>query len=261
MGGVTGLDLESIDFADLTTTVAGSARGAVLIWPVGAVEAHGPHLPLGTDGRLGGEMARRAVLRLRGAGKAAYRLPALDFSVAGYAASFAGTVGLSRGTATALVSEVLASLAGQGFRSLAIATAHLDPGHLASLHEAVQRVQAEAGVTVAFPDITRRRLAERLGDEFKSGACHAGRFETSMVLAIAPALVDDARRRVLPPFAVSLSEGIRAGKRTFEELGGDQAYFGDPAAATAAEGERLLDELATILVETIEAAGATSSSP
>jgi acyl-CoA synthetase (AMP-forming)/AMP-acid ligase II len=104
------------------------------------------------------------------------------------------------------------------------------------------------------------RLAGRLGDEFESGACHAGRFESSMILAIAPGLVDEARRRALPPLPVSLSEGIRAGKRTFEELGGLDAYFGDPAAATAAEGEILLDELAAILIEAIAAIAAATSS-
>lgn len=250
---------EPLDFADLSTPGAARAReaDAVLVWPIGAVEAHGPHLPLGTDILLGAEMARRAILRLRADGTPAYRLPSLPYSVAGYAASFAGTIGLTPATAAATVADVLVSLAQGGFRRLSLATAHLDPGHLGALHEAVARAKAEAGVEVAFPDITRRRLAERLGEEFGSGACHAGRFESSMVLAIAPGLVDEVRRRGLPPLPVSLSEGIRAGKRTFEELGGLDAYFGDPAAATAAEGEHLLDELATILVEAI--AGVTSS--
>jgi len=250
---------EPLDFADLPSPGAARARdaGCVLVWPIGAVEAHGPHLPLGTDTLLGAEMARRAILRLRAAGTAAYRLPPLAQSVAGYAASFAGTIGVSAATATALVADVFGSLARAGFGRLAIATAHLDPGHLGALRDAVARVKDETGVEPVFPDITRRRLAERLGDEFRSGACHAGRFETSMILAIAPGLVDEARRRALPPLHVSLSEGIRAGKRTFEEMGGREAYFGDPAAATAAEGESLLEELATILVEAI--GGATSS--
>lgn len=244
-----------LDFADLPTGGAARARdaGAVLVLPIGAVEAHGPHLPLGTDTLLGAEMARRAIVRLRAGGTAAFRLPALSYSVAEYAASFAGTITLSSATATAVVTDLLVSLARSGFRRLAIATAHLDPGHLSSLREAVARVRDESGVTVAFPDVTRRRLAERLGDEFKSGACHAGRFESSMVMAIAPALVDDAARRALAPLPVSLSDGIRAGKKTFEELGGHDAYFGDPAAATVGEGHGLLDELAAILVEEIAA--------
>ena len=250
---------EPLDFADLTTVSAERARavGAVLVLPIGAVEAHGPHLPLGTDTMLSAEMARRAVVRLRAAGSAAYRLPSLPYSVAGYASSFAGTISLTAEAATGVVAGVGASLVQAGFVRLAIATAHLDPDHLSSVRAAVERIRDEHAVDVAFADITRRRLAERLGEEFRSGACHAGRFESSMVLAIAPALVDDVTRRALPPLSVSLSDGIRAGKRTFVELGGVDAYFGDPAAATADEGEVLLDELAAILVEAVS--GATSS--
>jgi len=50
-----------------------------------------------------------------------------------------------------------------------------------------------------------------------------------------------------------LSQAIKAGKRTFDSAGGPRAYFGDPAAATADEGARLIDALGAILEEAVNA--------
>jgi creatinine amidohydrolase len=92
------------------------------------------------------------------------------------------------------------------------------------------------GVVVTFPDITRKPWAVRLTAEFKSGACHAGQFETSIVMAERPDLVRESIRVTLDPNPTSLSQAIREGKKTFEEAGGPSAYFGFPRGASAAEG-------------------------
>jgi creatinine amidohydrolase len=68
------------------------------------------------------------------------------------------------------------------------------------------------------------------------------------VLAAAPVLVDDGARAGLPPVAISLSEQLQAGVGTFAAMGMDQAYAGDPAAASADEGDQLLDRLADMIV-------------
>jgi len=102
---------------------------------------------------------------------------------------------------------------------------------------------------VAFPNLTARPWAVRLGDEFRSGACHAGQFETSVVLAERPELVRDAIRAGLPPNPPSLSRAIRDGKRSFEEAGGARAYFGFPSQATAEEGRATIEVLGAILDE------------
>jgi creatinine amidohydrolase len=90
-----------------------------------------------------------------------------------------------------------------------------------------------------------------LGEEFKSGACHAGQFESSIVLREHPSGVRDKIRRTLPANPQSLSEAIKSGKRTFEEAGGPRAYFGNPAAASAEEGSALVDALGGILEEAV----------
>jgi creatinine amidohydrolase len=145
------------------------------------------------------------------------------------------------------------SLAFHGFRTLALANAHLDPAHLEALHGAVSDLLAE-GTLAVFPDLTRKPWALRLGDEFRSGACHAGRFESSVVMAARPHAVRDAARRELPANEASLAVAIREGKRTFEEAGGPRAYFGDPAAASAEEGRATIAALGAILCEAVLAA-------
>src|SRR6267142_1680008 len=219
----------------------------IVVLPVGAIEAHGPHLPLDTDVVIATAMARAGAKRLGARDKVVLILPALAYTAASFGAAFHGTFSISGVTVTALVVDLARSLSDQGFQMLAIANAHLDPEHLTALNEAVTLARADRLLPVIFPDLTRKPWASRLGDEFKGGACHAGQFETSIVLNEKADAVRDKIRQSLTPNPQSLSEAIKAGKRTFEEAGGPRAYFGDPAAATASEGARLIDALGAIL--------------
>jgi len=169
-------------------------------------------------------------------------------------------------TLAALVGDIAGSLDRQGIRVLVLANAHLDPSHVSVLREAAQGGSGRGGTSsgraqVIFPDVTRRRWAERLTEEFRSGACHAGRYESSIVLAEAPERVRDQVRMGLEPVPHSLSRAIREGKRTFQEVGGPRAYFGAPAEASAQEGRRTVQLLGRILEEaTWEALGEASAS-
>jgi creatinine amidohydrolase len=225
---------------------------AVAILPVGALEAHGPHLPLSTDVIIAGAMAGACAEALSAEGRHVVVLPPLWATHAGFATAFPGTVSVSGAVVTTLVREVAAALAAQGFGALAVANAHLDPAHLASLREAC--ADAPAGIRVAFVDLTRRAAAERLTGEFRTGACHAGRFEGSIVLAEAAPLVRTDVAAALEPVPSSLSKAIRAGARTFAEAGGPRAYFGWPAEATPEEGRESVRVLGELLAEAVRAA-------
>ena len=239
----------------MTWEEARDAAGArsVAILPAGAVEAHGPHLPLETDVVIAEAMARAGAERLRERGYRVVLLPALAYTAAPFAGGFAGTLSVRPETVTATVVDIARSLARHGFGALAIANAHLDPAHLASLDEAVRGIRGELGLPVAFPNLATKPWALRLGEEFRSGACHAGRFETSIVLAERPELVREAAMTALPANPASLSRAIRDGKTTFEEAGGHRAYFGFPAQATADEGRATVRTLGEILDEAIRA--------
>jgi creatinine amidohydrolase len=223
----------------------------VAILPTGATEAHGPHLPMDTDVTIAEAMAESGGRRLVERGLSVLLLPALAYTPAEFAAEFPGTVSIRRETASALVRDIAASLDADGFRTLAIANAHFDPGHLAALYSAIDGIRESGGPAVAFPDVTRRPWGSRLTEEFRSGACHAGRYEGSIVLARTPEKVDEDIMKTLPPHPVSLSRAIADGKAGFREAGGDRAYFGAPAEATSAEGAATIDVLGRILEEAV----------
>ena len=228
--------------------------------PVGAVEAHGPHLPLVTDVVIARAAAAAALPGLRRRGYHPFLLPPLAYTAAPFAAGFPGTISVRPATFAALLADVAASLERQGARALVVVNAHLDPAHLAAIRQGVlahashgtrDSGSRDGAMPVIHPDLTERRWASRLTDEFKSGACHAGRYETSVVMAAAPGLVRDSLRRGLPGNPASLSAAIRAGKSTFEDAGVGEAYCGDPAAATREEGEATVRTLGRIVVDAV----------
>ncbi len=220
------------------------------ILPCGATEAHGPHLPLNTDVIISEGMARRAAALLSELDIQAYVLPPLSYAPAEFAAEFSGTITIGASTFKALLIDIARNLKAQGFACLAIANSHFDPANVAALREAVDEVRA-SGVPVAFPDFTRRELAQTLTEEFSSGACHAGRFETSLVIADRPDLVDEDARRSLAANPASLVAAIKRSARTFAEAGGPNAYFGDPCSATGAEGEHTFGIMSSMLAAAV----------
>ena len=224
---------------------------AVPILPVGAVEAHGPHLPLDTDVVIAEAMARAGADQLARRGWFGLLLPPLPYTAAPFAAAFPGTVSLGGASVTALVVDLARAFTRQGFPVLAIANAHLDPTHLASLAAAVSAAQNEKLLRVVCPDLSRKPWATRLTEEFKSGACHAGRFETSIVMAARPDLVRESVRKSLPANPASLSDAIRTGTQTFEAAGGPRGYFGFPADASAEEGRQTIETLGSILADAV----------
>ncbi|MGH7724001.1 MAG: creatininase family protein [Candidatus Eiseniibacteriota bacterium] len=227
---------------------------AVAVLPVGAIEAHGPHLPLATDGLIAEAMARAGALRLTSHGLEVVLLPVLPFATAPFAAAFPGTLSIRAQTVTALVLDLARELTRQGFAALAVASAHLDPAHRESLGAASKAAEEEGLLPVVWPDLARKPWALMLTPEFQSGACHAGRFEGSVVLAVRPEWVREEVRVVLPPNERSLSKAIRDGARTFEEAGGPRAYFGTPGDATAEEGRATIETLGAILADAVRAA-------
>ena len=244
---------------ELTFAEAAALKTAqpIVLVPIGSTEAHGPHLPLATDAILSEELALRAAAALEAAGFSTVIAPTLSYAITNYAAEFAGTISLSSTAATALVEEVAASLIEQGFRRVCLVNSHLEPAHVASLKEACARVQARTGLGVVFPDQLEKRWARTLTEEFKRGACHAGRYETSLMLAARPELVRDDIRQTLMVKPIDLARAMREGKRTFGEAGAPDAYFGDPAAASVEEGNDIYARLVTMIVETVrEATGA-----
>jgi creatinine amidohydrolase len=210
-------------------------EGAVHLLPLGATEPHGPHAPLATDTLISVGICRRAAERLRGELDVLV-LPPVPYGVTRYGADFPGAVSISEETLRSLVTEICS-----GFERVVLVNSHLEPEQVWTLRE----------LGLPLLDVTRRANAERLTDEFRAGSGHAGRYETSLVLADHPELVDQARMRTLEAKMIDMPTAIRDGQRSFVAMGMNQAYAGAPAAATAEEGEQTFEALADMLVELI----------
>ncbi len=231
-----------------------SAGRAVAIVPVGSVEPHGPHLPLDTDTTISVTCAMRAADRLESAppGRAlvtAVVAPSVPYGVTDYAAGFAGAIGVPAGALTAMLAAIAKSLLATGFAHVCFVNNHLEPAHDAAVRAAIDGLP-RGTASVACP--LTRRWGHTLSDEFKRGDCHAGRYETSLVIAagvhVRPSFGE------LPTLGLSLSDAIRSGKSTFAEIGMERAYTGAPREATLAEGEELYEKLVTMVLTEIEEA-------
>jgi len=239
---------------DLTWPEAREALApeTVVLLPIGAIEAHGPHLPLDTDVIIAEEAARRAAVRLERRGDRALLAPTVSYGVSEVGACFPGTVPVPPEVIAGQVARILVELARWGPRRLAVVNAHLEPAHVAAVRTGVERAVSVSGAAIAFPDKREPRWAAGLSEEFRRGARHAGGYETSLVLAADPAAVRTYLLPDLAPVWVDLPAKLRAGARTFAEAGGVDGYFGNPAAASAEEGERLFDALAAMIVAALD---------
>ena len=228
-----------------------SAERLIAILPLGAIEAHGPHLPLGTDVVIADAMARAGAERLAARGFEVVLLPVMTMAAAPFASAFAGTIDVAPAATAATVEGIVRSLARHGVKAVVLANGHHDPAHVRALRDAVSHMDSERPVLIVFPDLTRRRWASRLTEEFQSGACHAGRYETSIVMAADPSLVDGRVLPTLEPNNRSLITAMHEGNMTFEAAGGPRAYFGAPAEASAAEGHEIIDRLGAIIEDAV----------
>lgn len=225
-------------------------EGTVAILPVGSTEPHGPHLPLDTDVTIAVAQTRRAAEVLEQAGVRCVVLPPLAYGLTHFTQGFEGRVTIQPGTLWSLLEDIVQSLEEQNVRRVVFSNAHLEPAHV----QVLRGVAIDYPGQVVFPDNTRRRWAETLSEEFQGGDCHAGRYESSIVLASDPESVRERELRALPPVEIHLIDKMRSGAKSFLEAGAEAAYCGAPAEASAEEGADLVDRLAHMIVESVREA-------
>jgi creatinine amidohydrolase len=233
--------------------LASGKRGVIALVPVGSTEPHGPHLGLATDVVISAAACLRAAEMLDKRGTMVGVIaPAVSYGVTECATGFAGAVSVPAPVLTAYLAAICDGLLASGVRHVCLVNNHLEPAHDAAVRAVT--VGREGKVSVACP--LTKKWARTLSAEFKSGQCHAGRYETSIMMAAAPELVVEPLRTRLPPVPISLSDKLREGIVTFEAMGMQAAYAGDPAAATIEEGEQMIQRLGEMVVgEILEAMG------
>ncbi len=217
--------------------------GLVAVLPVGAVEQHGPHLPLLTDTILATGVARRIA-----EGCSGLLLPAIAYGDAWTAEGWAGTLSLSPETLRLTVLDLGRGLRRMGVRGLVTLNGHFgnrEPIALAA------RGLAEAGFPVLHLDYPRLEAIAAEVVESKPagpGFYHADEVETSMLLALAPDSVHLDRARPEYPEFPELFGVEPMQLSTFNRTG----VFGDPRPATAEKGERLIGAIVAESLRLIE---------
>jgi creatinine amidohydrolase len=169
-----------------------------------------------------------------------------------YASPFAGTISIPKETALAYVRDVAVAVASQGFRALCLVNAHLEPAHRWVLRDARNAASELAKCPVLLADPCDKRWVPTLSEEFQSGSCHAGQYETSLVMAAGGPVLPS--RAELSPVEIDLMAAMKAGKKTFLEMGAQLGYFGRPANASHREGEETYRQLAEIVVTVLREA-------
>ena len=207
----------------------GSAE--LLVVPVGATEQHGPHLPLSTDTDIAIALAARLAARVPGAVIA----PAVAYGASGEHQDFAGTLSIGREATEQLLVE-LGRSASATFDRIVFVSTH--GGNAEAVAAAVDRLRAEGRTVLAW-------------SPWFDGDAHAGRVETSLMLALDADRVRE--HRAVSGNAAPLTElwpTLRAeGVRAVTASG----VLGDPARASAADGRRLLDAAADDLLAMVQA--------
>jgi len=215
----------------------------VLVVPVGSLEQHGPHLPLDTDTRIAAAVAARACAGCGGVGLA----PAIPLGASGEHADFPGTLSIGHVALSTLLVE-LGRHASLYWPSMLLVNGH--GGNVAAIGEARATLRAEGRDCQVWHAGVRPALLAAAGLPLVPDA-HAGRVETSIMLALAPGDVrlDAAERGETRPLAEIMARLRAGGVRKLSPNG----VLGDPAGATAAEGETLLTLLTEDLSATLQA--------
>jgi creatinine amidohydrolase len=240
-------DLGTLTTRALAERLASATPLAALV-PVGAVEPHGPHLALETDTAISRASCVRAAEMLSRRGVGALIAPPVPYGVTNSAAAFAGAVSIEASALTAYLRSLIEGLLATGFSHVCLVNNHLEPGQDRAVRAALEGVE-ESRASVACP--LTPRWGRTLSTEFKSGACHAGEYETAIVMAFDPSLVDESARVKLPEVPVSLSEKINEGVEDFAGMGLENAYAGAPARATTAHGQEMIERLAGMVATTV----------
>ena len=224
----------SVALADLSWPQAERVRAGVLVVPVGATEQHGPHLPLSTDTDIAVALAERLAHAL---GAGAVVAPALAYGSSGEHAGFAGTLSIGREAVEHMLVE-LGRSASESFARVILVSAH--GGNAEPVARAVERLCAEGREVIA--------LSPGFG-----GDAHAGRTETSVMLALCPERVRlaAAEAGTTAPLADLWPALRERGVRAVSANG----VLGDPTGASAEEGRRLLETAIAELAAAMRGAG------
>lgn len=227
---------------------------SILLLPVGAIEQHGPHLPLSVDAVIAHETAT-AVVDQCGEALDVWQLPTMSISKSNEHAWSPGTLWLSPETMMAVLRDIARSVASTGAERLVLLNGH--GGNTTHLGTALRELRLEFGLKtfLMHPSLPPAYGGTSTEEELGMGI-HGGRDETSVFMHLRPDLtqLELAERRV--PEAIAANKHVKFGGSTsFGWLSNDfhpDGYIGDPTGANAELGEKLFTSAVATLAEAME---------
>ncbi|MET3696251.1 creatinine amidohydrolase [Bacillus oleivorans] len=222
-------------------------KSQIAILPIGAVEAHGPHLPLGTDNLLAERLSERVAEKT-----GAFVLPTLPYGQVWSLKNFPGSINISNETLISLLVDMGISLYEQGFRVFVMLNGHL--GNAVALKEAARKLYAKFPdfriLYLFYPGI--KKVTEEVRETKSSHATyfHACEIETSYMLYLAEEYVDMSKAITDIP-NIPMSADITP--TPWEEFT-SSAVLGDAKLATKEKGRKIIDAAIENMVELIAGA-------
>jgi len=241
-------ELAKIPFTEVAR-LAQSGK-ALVILPVGVVEEHGAHLPLGVDSFAAEVYSAATAPYLEEAGYEVVVAPTINYGVARAAIDFPGTLSLEPETLRSMVVEIGRSLSRHGLSRLVILNGHRDKHHMKALDDAKKILVEEKAAQVLCAgfahddEITAACYREGVKQFYKSPRPdregHGGESETSLALYAFPETV---RQEIIPQLEPNFDydvEAFRNETKDYWSISGGRGYFGWPQAATAETGKHLV---------------------
>ncbi|HEU4340649.1 MAG TPA: creatininase family protein [Candidatus Binatia bacterium] len=223
---------------------------ALVVLPVGVVEEHGAHLPLGMDSFAAEAYAEAAARHLEEKGYEVLIAPTIPYGVARAAIDFPGTLSLEPDTLKCLVVDIGRSLAKHGFKRQVILNGHRDRAHMKALEAARDILMEEDALQILCTGFTSdpaiTAACHRAGIEELSRSVrpdregHGGEWETSLALHDFPELVkQDVIAELEPNFDYDV-EAFRNETKDYWSLSQGRGYFGSPQSASAETGRKVV---------------------
>lgn len=217
-------------------------RKSVAILPIGAIEEHGPHLPLSTDCIQPEYVANEVAKRLD-----AFVLPPIRYGQCSSTKNFPGTITIRFETLIMLAEDIICELARTGFKNIVVLSGHAGRAHMAALKLAGERALEKYDIKLMV--LSDYDIAYKIQDRnIPKNDGHAGMIETSRVMAIRPDLVKGKARASHPDFP------------EFRVLKNPEKHFpsgvmGNPQKASKEFGERankvIVNKLTLLIKEMI----------
>lgn len=223
---------------------------ALIIVPVGVVEEHGAHLPLGVDSFTAEIYAAVTAPYLEEAGYEVVVAPTIHYGVARAAIDFPGTLSLEPETLRSMVVEIGRSLLRHKLNRVVILNGHRDKYHMKALDDAKNMLLQENGAQVLLlgfahdDEVTAACYRDGVKQFYKSPRPeregHGGESETSVALHSFPHLVNrEALKNLDPNFDYDV-DAFRNETKDYGSISAGRGYFGWPQAATVETGKQLV---------------------